>query len=476
YIGRNYIYHDENATNYYGNYSFTSDTNGNYPQNWSVINGKVQVIESMNGHKKVVEFVDNSTIYNTFTPQSEGIIELWAYPTSTESHLCFALAYLDFGRFDFSIYVAFHSNGYLAYYWNHGWNYTNIMPYIPNKWYHLRFVFNCTSETYDIYLNRELVKKDAPFRSSGLSQMDRFRIHLNGPYGGACIDSIDYSWTSNYTIGRNLYYQSFLYIPPPLSVSVSPNSWTTHNTFNISWIIPNHTSKIIGAYYKLDSPPNSNNDGIYVSQENISNLYDIAVPQSTDRAHIIYIWLKDNDNRTNYNQYTSIRLLYDNYGPRNFTFVSLGWIVSSCCPYNKYPLMIFKFEEYGVGIDVDNIQYTFISSDDKNSTIILWKSVDFISTDPLFINIAEDGMSGEFYFWLILEPTQIYSNYIRIKFKSSDLLNNTVIEELVIELPFDPFVMQYPIFAVIILLIITILDIGIISYVLIVSKKIKIKK
>ncbi|MHA1309483.1 MAG: hypothetical protein ACTSQO_01025 [Candidatus Helarchaeota archaeon] len=209
YLGRNTIYADPSAKNYKGLYSFTDDINGAPPDNWTVYSGTLQVIDSKNDHRKVLEFVDNSTIYNVFAPQESGIIELWAYPTSINSHLCFALAYADFGRYDFSIYVAFHSNGYLVYYYNNGYSYKNIVSYTPNKWYHLKFVFNCSLGTYDIYLDKVLVKANAPFRSSGLSKMDRLRIHFKGETSGPYIDAIDYSWAKLYYEGRNYYI-----IPP----------------------------------------------------------------------------------------------------------------------------------------------------------------------------------------------------------------------------------------------------------------------
>ena len=77
----------------------------------------------------------------------------------------------------------------------------------------------------------------------------------------------------------------------PISLSADPSSWTNINDFTLSWTNPSDTSGIVGAYYKLDAVPTSNNDGIYIGGSNIETITGITV--SSNGTHDAYVWLKD---------------------------------------------------------------------------------------------------------------------------------------------------------------------------------------
>jgi len=95
----------------------------------------------------------------------------------------------------------------------------------------------------------------------------------------------------------------------PQNLSASPSTWTNNNSFTVSWTNPSDTSGIVGAYYKLDSPPTSNTDGTYVSGTNIQSISNITV--SGDGQHPIYVWLRDAAGNVNYNNRATVTLYYD---------------------------------------------------------------------------------------------------------------------------------------------------------------------
>ncbi|MEM2618367.1 MAG: Ig-like domain repeat protein [Candidatus Hadarchaeales archaeon] len=89
----------------------------------------------------------------------------------------------------------------------------------------------------------------------------------------------------------------------PIGLSVSPATWTNVNSFTLSWTNPSDLSGIAGVYYKFDSPPTSDNDGVYVAGADITSVRNIQAP--TDGQHCVYVWLRDlagNANRNNASQ------------------------------------------------------------------------------------------------------------------------------------------------------------------------------
>jgi M6 family metalloprotease-like protein len=103
--------------------------------------------------------------------------------------------------------------------------------------------------------------------------------------------------------------------PPgkPGKFIVTPDSWTNQNNFSVRWVNPIDLSGIAGAYYKLDIPPTSNEDGIYVKGSKINQFTEITV--DGDGAHTIYIWLTDNANNTDFNNFNTTVLKYDILSP-----------------------------------------------------------------------------------------------------------------------------------------------------------------
>jgi hypothetical protein len=112
------------------------------------------------------------------------------------------------------------------------------------------------------------------------------------------------------------YYQG---TPPaaPISLSVMPDGWTNVNSFGLTWTNPPDLSGIIGAYYKLDAPPTTPTDGVYVAGANIQSLSGLTV--SGDGDHAIYVWLKDRAGNVDANNRAQAALRFDGTPPSSPT-------------------------------------------------------------------------------------------------------------------------------------------------------------
>ncbi len=77
---------------------------------------------------------------------------------------------------------------------------------------------------------------------------------------------------------------------PPLALHVDPDGWSDTNEFTVTWASPSDLSGIAGAYYKLDDPPLTPEDGNFVVSDHLAR--GIRVPG--DGVHSLYLWLRDN--------------------------------------------------------------------------------------------------------------------------------------------------------------------------------------
>lgn len=98
----------------------------------------------------------------------------------------------------------------------------------------------------------------------------------------------------------------------PINLNAIPSDWT-NETFDISWENPVDTSGIVGAYYKLDEPPEDNTDGDYIAGDDIESINDLII--TGDQTHTLYLWLKDNASNIDYNKYATVQLKYDGTDP-----------------------------------------------------------------------------------------------------------------------------------------------------------------
>jgi hypothetical protein len=102
-------------------------------------------------------------------------------------------------------------------------------------------------------------------------------------------------------------------IDSPTNLTATPSGWSGTDSFALTWINPSDISSIVGAFYKLDTPPTSENDGVFVPGMWIAFISNISVLE--DGAHTIYLWLKDGAGNIGYEEYASTTLSLDTTAP-----------------------------------------------------------------------------------------------------------------------------------------------------------------
>jgi hypothetical protein len=101
-------------------------------------------------------------------------------------------------------------------------------------------------------------------------------------------------------------------IEKPVKLNVN-SEWTNYNVLNIDWVNPYDSAGIIeGAYYYLgDSPPNSQDDGIWMSTK------PFILKVDSEGVSNLYLWLEDNASNKNYLNYNTAELKVDTYPPHS---------------------------------------------------------------------------------------------------------------------------------------------------------------
>ncbi len=169
-------------------------------------------------------------------------------------------------------------------------------------------------------------------------------------------------------------------IEKPKNLIVEPDGWSAVNSYFINWENPEDATGIAGAYYKLDEQPVSNNDGTFISIDDITSINKITV--NNEGEHTIYIWLQDELGNVNFRKNESAKLYLDTTAPDapiNLDLTPSGWT-------------------------------------DRNEFSVKWEN-------PMDIS----GIGG-CYYKLDSEPTSHYDGYIVIKNDISQLTNVTVSE------------------------------------------------
>ncbi|MFX0024187.1 MAG: hypothetical protein ACFE9S_17810, partial [Candidatus Hermodarchaeota archaeon] len=125
---------------------------------------------------------------------------------------------------------------------------------------------------------------------------------------------VDAAGNLNYThyITTQLYLDTSDPLAPS-SLTATPSLWTNLDSFNITWVNPSDMSGIVGAYYKLNEIPGSDDDGNYVAGIDIESISNISV--SSDGNHTLYVWLVDKAGNVNYNNYRTVQLYLDEAEP-----------------------------------------------------------------------------------------------------------------------------------------------------------------
>ncbi|MHA2127051.1 MAG: hypothetical protein ACXABO_16875 [Promethearchaeota archaeon] len=208
-------------------------------------------------------------------------------------------------------------------------------------------------------------------------------------------------------VNYNNYAATQLYLDnsdpaTPSTLIADPDSWTNIDNFNLSWSNPSDTSGIIGAYYKLNSAPTSDDDGTYNAGVDIEQIENILV--LSDGIHTIYIWLVDAAGNVNYSNYASIQLYFDNSDPTT-------------------PSTVLADPAFWTNIDSFNISWS--NPSDTSGIIGVYYKLDLAPTsdyDGIYIeetdieliediSVLTDGIHT-IYIWLVDAAGNVnYSNY-----------------------------------------------------------------
>jgi hypothetical protein len=185
----------------------------------------------------------------------------------------------------------------------------------------------------------------------------------------------------------------FLDLTPPLApinLIAAPDTWTNDNLFDLYWTNPVDDAGIKGVYHKLDAQPFGNNDGVYTEANNINNLTFLTV--SGEGTHPIYLWLLDNANNIDFQNYTQTTLYYDISAPTsplNITVTPNTWT-----NVNSFNL------EWSNPVDLSGIKRVYYKLEmppisDSDGDYVDAANISML-TD---LNVSKEG-STEIYIWL----------------------------------------------------------------------------
>jgi hypothetical protein len=101
--------------------------------------------------------------------------------------------------------------------------------------------------------------------------------------------------------------------PPaaPQNLSANPGDWTNQNSFTVTWNNPFEAAPVVGAWYKLDSPPAGPNDGKYTATTNSISGIEVG----SEGEHKLYVWLQDSLGRANQANASTTQLYLDTTPP-----------------------------------------------------------------------------------------------------------------------------------------------------------------
>ena len=192
-------------------YTWTDVANGATPPGWSGLGiNHCTVIESLDGHHKVVEIDDSDGSWINFVspvlPDQAGdvIIEWWYRSTDVTK------IFYSWIRDDGNALVALHTIGSKLYAYNGGVSTIVLDPAVNNVWYRFKFVFDWSASTYDYYVYNAAgaqlaFANDFGFQNAKTDGIDEISYQSDRlPFGWKqYIDGLDLSWDPAYNESRN---------------------------------------------------------------------------------------------------------------------------------------------------------------------------------------------------------------------------------------------------------------------------------
>lgn len=180
-------------------YDFTDDIIGEVPDEWIDLNDVGYIINEKEGRSKVYSIVDSSNeakITNDFNFEIEsGIIEFWLYINQTNKRFSLFLS----RSTAIQIYLDWGNDGELK---NNNTDF--LYNYLDNVWEYYKIIFNCTSNTYDLWINEIEINTDICFYGD-VGIIDRFEFHFREINTFLYFDGISYSWEYGYNVGDNIF-------------------------------------------------------------------------------------------------------------------------------------------------------------------------------------------------------------------------------------------------------------------------------
>jgi hypothetical protein len=209
---------------YLGTFGFENDNNSYPPKEWIIDMdvGKIEIIPELDNHKKILRLYDDSSaspggttkVYNNFTKQNYGTIELWMQQDRLERDDGDRAQVSGWGngRKLFLIRtLAGAPNTWQAESNENDVNITEADPPSEDIWYHIRIDFEHTAGNYQgLGENEYFVSIDGtrygPYHFSNNESLEELHLHtysFDWNYN-IYFDAIGYSWDPDYNIGDNL--------------------------------------------------------------------------------------------------------------------------------------------------------------------------------------------------------------------------------------------------------------------------------
>ena len=225
---------------YPATYSFEDDFLPNEPdcfEEIGTVGGTVNVINVLDGHKKILELYDNNSVFakayvikELSSAPANGTVEYWMRSDSVFKVCGFRL---DDGAEGNELVTMRTLFNVLQYKDAIGWH--NIRFMENNRWYHFRIEFECTDGEYkglSQYSWRLFVDGikygDFDF-TNNMTQGSRIEWHTGSLFGSGFysyyIDAIGFSWDPEYDIGDNILMESKYYY---CTYSINSNTLIKH--------------------------------------------------------------------------------------------------------------------------------------------------------------------------------------------------------------------------------------------------------
>ena len=199
---------------YPATYNFRDDADGAVPTFITTDDSggtcTVTIIPSLDGHRKVLKLYDpdaaNRCIcYHAFASgQVTGTIEFFMHTTDATFENSVIARGEDTGyRIQFSLYQDKFQ------YYDGGWNDVGLVG-LDNTTYHVKFIFSCTTDTYEIWIDGVQYQAAAAFTGVATT-LDDIRLNTSTASSGYSLyfDAFGFSWDADYAIGDNVHWRHY---------------------------------------------------------------------------------------------------------------------------------------------------------------------------------------------------------------------------------------------------------------------------